>query len=166
MVQFKLEVTEALAPAASAILLDPEVGAAQAIAARVLPGRIGLVMALDETGYSGNSTSRQSTILPGWSAAKIRRMGASAAKLLVYYHPDSPLAGQIEALVAQVAGACREQDLPFFLEPLSYSLDPQRKGLSGEERKRVVLETARRLVLPGVDVFKSRISAGHQIPAG
>ncbi|MFN6120893.1 MAG: hypothetical protein ACK5CE_14850, partial [Actinomycetes bacterium] len=48
-----------------------------------LPGRVGLVMALDETGYVGDPTARQSQILPGWNAAKIRRMGASAAKLLV-----------------------------------------------------------------------------------
>jgi len=37
--RFKLEVTEELAPGATAVLLDPEVSAAQAIAAGKIPGR-------------------------------------------------------------------------------------------------------------------------------
>jgi tagatose-1,6-bisphosphate aldolase len=41
------------------------------------------------------------------------------------------------------------------LEPLSYSPDPSRKKLSPAERRWVVVETARRLVVPGVDILKA-----------
>lgn len=155
MSAFKRQVIHYLAPAASAVLLDPEVGAAQCIAAGALPGQIGLIVALESTGYTGDPTARQSEVLPGWSVAKAKRMGASAIKLLVYYHPDSPTAPQIETLVRQVADDCATHDIGLFLEPLSYSLEPNQKKVTGDERRRVVVQTARRLVMPGVDILKA-----------
>src|SRR5437016_476183 len=74
MVAFKQQVVACLAPAASAVLLDPEVGAAQCVASGVLPGGTGLVVAVEATGYTGDPTARQSRILPGWSVEKARRM--------------------------------------------------------------------------------------------
>jgi len=155
MVTFKQEVVASLAPAVSAVLLDPEVGAAQCVASGALPGRTGLVVAVESTGYTGDPTARQSRILPGWSVEKARRMGASAVKLLVYYHPDSPTAAEIESFIRQVVADCASHDIPLFLEPLSYSLDPARKKLSPEERRRVVIESARRLTALGIDVLKA-----------
>ncbi len=155
MAAFKQQLTTALASTASAMLLDPEVGAAQCIASGALPAHIGLVAALEVTGYSGESTARQSRILPGWSVAKAKRMGASAVKLLVYYHPDSPTAADIENLNRQVAEQCAQEDMLYFLEPLTYSLDASRKKMSSSEKRTVVVETARRLVIPGVDVLKA-----------
>jgi tagatose 1,6-diphosphate aldolase len=156
LVAFKQGVTAHLAPAASAVLLDPEFGAVQAIAAGALRGATGLIVALERTGYTGDPTARTSELLPGWDAERAMRMGASGAKLLVYYHPDAPTAPQAEALVRQVAVSCAEADLPFFLEPISYSLDPAQPRLSPQERRRVVVETARRLTaIPGVDVLKA-----------
>lgn len=152
---FKQQLTAALAPAAGAMLLDPEVGAAQCIASGALPGNIGLVMAIEATGYTGDSTARQSRVLPGFSVAKAKRMGAAAVKLLVYYHPDSPNAPEIEALNRQVAEDCAREDILYFLEPLSYPLDPARKALASAEKRYVVTETARRLVIPGVDILKA-----------
>jgi tagatose 1,6-diphosphate aldolase len=152
---FKGEVVEALAPVASAVLLDPELSAAQCIASQRLSGRTGLIVALEATGYVGDPQARQSQMLPGWSVAQAKRMGASAAKLLVYYHPDSLKASEIEDLVKQVADESIAHELALFLEPLSYSLDPAKKEVASEERRRVVIETARRLSVPGVDVLKA-----------
>lgn len=152
---FKGEVVEALAPVSSAVLLDPELSAAQCIASQRLTGRAGLIVALEATGYVGDPQARQSQVLPGWSVAQAKRMGASAVKLLVYYHPDSPKANEIEDLVKQVADECSAHELALFLEPLSYSLDPAKKKVAAEERCRVVIETARRLIVPGVDVLKA-----------
>ena len=96
---FKQAVTMAVAPAATAALLDPEFGAAQCVASRALPGSIGLMVAVEATGYTGAPTARQSRVLPGWSVAQAKRLGASAIKLLVYYHPDSATAPEIERFV-------------------------------------------------------------------
>jgi tagatose 1,6-diphosphate aldolase len=154
LTRFKLDITSGLAGSATAALLDPEFSAAQAIAAGVLPGRIPLVVAVESTGYGGVPTARQSRVLPGWSVEKAKRMGASMIKLLVYYHPDSPAAGDIETFVKQVADECVRFDIGLMLEPLSYSLSTDKKLAPGEKRH-VVTETARRLTVPGVDVLKS-----------
>jgi hypothetical protein len=67
---FKLDVVTALADQATSVLLDPEVSAAQAIAAGSLPGNVGLVVALESTGYTGEATARRAQIIPGWSVEK------------------------------------------------------------------------------------------------
>jgi len=154
MVDFKRAVVRALSPVATGTLLDPEIGAAQSIADGSLPGRAGLIVAIEATGYAGLSTARVSRILDGWSVEKAKRMGASAAKLLVYYHPDAANAADQERLVARVAADCRAADLALFVEPLSFSL-VDGAMLSGEDRRRVVIETARRLTAIGGDVLKA-----------
>jgi len=154
MVDFKRAVVRALAPIATGTLLDPEIGAAQCIADGSLPGGAGLIVAIEATGYEGSSTARVSRILDGWSVEKAKRMGASAAKLLVHYHPDAANAADQEALVARVAAECRDADLALFVEPLSFSLVEGEK-LTGDRRRRVVTETARRLTAIGGDILKA-----------
>lgn len=152
---FKLEVSRAIADQSTAVLLDPEVSAAQAVATYAVPGTVGLVVAMESTGYGGAPTARQSQILPGWSIEKAKRMGADAIKLLVYYHPDSSTAGEIESFVEEVADDCRKYDLATMLEPLSYPLDLAARKLASDERCYVVTETARRLTPLGMDVLKA-----------
>src|SRR5512142_1820885 len=127
--QFKVDVASALARRATAVLLDPEVSAAQAIAQRALPNGVGLVVAVESTGYIGDATARHAQIIPGWSVEKAKRMGASAIKLLVYYHPDSSTASEIEDFTARVAEECQKHDLLLMLEPLSYALKESQGGL-------------------------------------
>ena len=152
--RFKLDVTQALAQRATSVLLDPEVAAAQAIAKGVIPSNIGLVVAVESTGYAGDANARQAQIIPGWNVEKAKRMGASAIKLLVYYHPDSPTAKEIEDFTSKIAEDCSKHDLVLMLEPLSYSLDESKK-LSSEEKRYVVVESARRLTALNVDILKA-----------
>ena len=151
---FKLDVTSALASEATAVLLDPEVSAAQAVSQGAIPNGVGLVVAVESTGYTGDATARRAQIIPGWSVEKAKRMGASAIKLLVYYHPDSPTTGEIEDFTSMIAEECKKHDLLLMLEPLSYSLDESRK-LTSEEKRYVVVETARRLTPLQVDILKA-----------
>ena len=152
--RFKLDMTAELGSKATAVLLDPEVSAAQAIAVRAIPNHSGLVVAVESTGYTGDVTARRAQIIPGWSVEKAKRMGASAVKLLVYYHPDSPSAKEIEDFTARVAADCLKHDLVLMLEPLSYSLNEHTKLTSAEKRS-VVVETARRLTPLQVDILKA-----------
>jgi tagatose-1,6-bisphosphate aldolase len=152
--RFKLDVTAELASSATCVLLDPEVSAAQAITTGKLPGDKAFVVAVESTGYGGEATARRGQVIPGWSVEKAKRMGASMIKLLVYYHPDSPTATEAEAFTAQIAADCLKSDLGLMLEPLSYSLTDQK--LTSDEKRYVVIETARRLTpIPGVDVLKA-----------
>jgi len=151
--RFKLDVTKALGHRATSVLLDPEISAAQAIASRAIPN-VGLIVAVESTGYTGDATARHAQIIPGWSVEKAKRMGASAIKLLVYYHPDSPTAKEIEDFTAKIADDCAKHDLVLMLEPLSYSLDENKK-LSSEEKRHVVVETTKRLTPLNVDILKA-----------
>jgi tagatose-1,6-bisphosphate aldolase len=161
--RFKLDVTRELAPYATSVLLDPEVSAAQAIAAGVLPGDKAFVVAVESTGYGGEATARRGQVIPGWSVEKAKRMGASMIKLLVYYHPASPTAVEAEAFTAQIAADCLKYDLGLMLEPLSYSLTDQK--LTSDEKRYVVVETARRLTpIPGVDVLKAEFPLTSDSP--
>ena len=155
MVAFKRAVVRELGSAATGVLLDPEIGAAQAIVDGSLPAGCGLLVAIEATGYDGPSTARVSRVLDGWSVAKAKRLGASAAKLLVYYHPEASNAADQERLVAGVVADCAAADLPLFVEPLSFSIEPDVSRLEGEARRRVVVETARRLTAIGGDVLKA-----------
>jgi tagatose-1,6-bisphosphate aldolase len=159
--RFKLDVTAALASRATAVLLDPEVSAAQAIASRVIPHDVGLVVALESTGYTGETTARRAEIIPGWSVEKAKRMGASAIKLLVYYHPGSAAAGDRRRLPA--AEECISHDIVLMLEPLSYSLDENRK-LTSLEKRWMIVETAKRLTPLGIDVLKAEFPADINDP--
>lgn len=150
---FKLDVTRVLAHRATAVLLDPEVSAAQAVAARAIPN-VGLVVAVESTGYTGEATARKAQIIPGWSVEKAKRMGASAVKLLVYYHPDSPTAKETEDFTANIAEECIKHDLVLMLEPLSYSPEENKK-LTSDEKRYVVVETAKRLTSLNVDILKA-----------
>lgn len=155
LVQVKSEIIGALSTEASAILTDPVYGLGPAMQ---MSPKAGLLLALEKSGYSGDSTYRQTELIPSWTPEKIRKAGASAVKFMVYYHPGSgELAEELEALIRQVRRECHAWDLPVFLEPMSYSLDraaPKGSADFAEGRAEVVIETARRLSRTGVDALK------------
>jgi tagatose 1,6-diphosphate aldolase len=162
MVDFKLDLCKAVASLVSAILLDPVYGAAQAIAAGVLPGHIGLLVSLEKTGYSGEKTARITEILPGWSVEKIKRMGASAIKLLVYFRPDlKEIASRQLDLIAGVADECIKEDIPLLVEPVSYPIEEV--GISSQKfadrKPELVIETARQITSLPIDILKAEFPA-------
>ena len=162
LVDFKLDLCRAIAPYVSAVLLDPVYGAAQAIAAGILPGHIGLLVSMEKTGYSGEKTARITELLPGWSVEKVRRMGASAVKLLVYFRPDlKEIASRQLALIANVADQCVKEDIPLLVEPVSYPIEEV--GVSSPKfadiKPELVIETARQITALPIDVLKAEFPA-------
>ena len=153
-VDTKRAVVRALAGTASGVLLDPEVGAAHAIIDGSLPGGVGLIVAVETSGYTGPATARTSSLLMGWSVSQAKRMGADAVKLLLYYHPDADNAAAQESLLMEVAEECADVDMPLFLETLGFSIDASEPKLSGDIRRDVVVRTAHRLTALGGDVLK------------
>jgi len=161
MVEFKLDLCEILAPHASAILLDPVYGAAKVIAAGVLSRDTGLLVSLEATGYSGEAEARVTDILTDWSVGKIKKMGATGVKLLLYYRPDVDVADRQLSIVRQVADDCLSMDIPFVLEPVSYKVgraeaDPQSFAAV---KPRLVIETAKEVTALPIDVLKAEFPA-------
>lgn len=158
MTEVKLGLLHALGSEATAVMLEPEYSAAQAIAARALPGGVGFIAAIEAQGYLGDPTARQTLLLEGWGVEKAKRLGASGIKLLVLYRPDAgPVTEAQDQMISAVVTDCARYDIPLFLEPVAYSVDPEIPTNSPEfaaQRRGVVIETVRRLGELGPDVLK------------
>ena len=162
MVERKLELCSSLAEHASAVLLDPIFGAAQCIGHGVLPNSTGLLVSIEASGYAGGKEYRITKLLDRWNVERIKRMGASAAKLLVYYRPDlEELASKLLNMLDMIAMECIKYDLPFVVEPLSYSIgsesDNQEQFAAAKEQ--LVLKTARDITALPIDVLKAEFPA-------
>ncbi len=72
----KLGLLRELGADATAVMLDPEYSAAQAISTRVLPGGVGFLAAIEAQGYLGDPRARQTSLLEDWGVAKAKRLGA------------------------------------------------------------------------------------------
>ena len=152
----KLGVTQALAPFASGYLLDPEYGVGPAINQFVLPGRTGLLVSLETSGYEKKGNWRLTTLLEGWNVEKVKRLGASAAKLLIFFNPDAPreIVDHQMKVVRSVAEECRRHDLAFVCEPMSYPVDESEDEFA-HHKADTIIRTAEALTPLGLDVLKA-----------
>lgn len=154
LARLKQDIVRTLAPSASAVLLDPELGLGACVESGALPGATGLLVALD-TGSTGDPAILQTGLVADWDVARVLRAGAAGVKLLVYYHPRAPQSAQVEQLVHEIGNACARAQVPLFLEPLSFWPEHPERSLPSPQRRQVVIETARRLTPLGVDVLKA-----------
>lgn len=162
LVECKRDLAETLAPESTAVLLDPIYGAAQAIASGALPGDTGLLVSLEETGYESDAQGRVTTLLPDWSVEKIKRMGASAVKILLYYRPDlAENAARQREVTRHVADDCARSDIPFLLEPIAYPVSKAERepAIFARSKLGLVADSARDLTPLGVDVLKAEFPA-------
>ncbi len=162
LVEHKLELCAALAPYTSAVLLDPNYGAAQCIAGGVLPGHTGLLVSIEATGYQSSPLGRITTLLEGWSVEKIKRMGGSAVKILLYYRPDLAEVAQKQLETVQmVAAECLQYDIPFLVEPKTYAIQGEEAKSPdfAARRPELVITTARQVTSLPIDVLKAEFPA-------
>jgi tagatose 1,6-diphosphate aldolase len=160
----KLGVTQALAPHASGYLLDPEHGVGSAINRFVIPGRTGLLVALETSGYEKKGNWRLTKLLEGWSAEKVKRLGASAAKLLLFFNPDAPreIVDHQVKVVSSVAEECRRLDLAFVCEPMSYPVDESEEEFA-HHKADTIIRTAEVLTPLGFDVLKAEFPGDPKV---
>lgn len=157
LTEIKLAVVGKLAAEASAVLLDPIYSAEQAVTTHTLPGHVGLLCALEDQGYLGDPFARETVLLNGWSVEQSKLLGATGVKLLLLYNPDTVSADAQDDLVRGVLDDCGRFEIPLFLEPISYAADATKPKGSAEfarERRRIVIESVRRLGALGPDVLK------------
>lgn len=152
VVAFKNRVIRNLAPAATAILADPDYSMTAMINGD-LPGNVGFLAPLELTNYSRTLSDRGMDLLPDWGVDKLKQAGFNGAKLYMNFHPDAPNTAQKTDAVDAIIEQCDKHQIPFFFEPISYSLDPD-TPLTNEERRQVVIESARHFTQRGVDILK------------
>jgi tagatose 1,6-diphosphate aldolase len=158
MVDYKVKLLNALAPYSSAILIDPVFGAAEALRGGHISGTQGFLVSLEATGYEDSDGDRITSVAEGWGVDKIKRMGASAVKILLYYNPGSSTAARQEEFLQRSVEQCHKHDIPLLVEPMTYHLvDGPKKGTAefAERKPEMVIETARRLCPLGMDVLKA-----------
>ena len=112
-------ISSQLTPYATSILLDPEFGVP---ATKLRAPECGLIVAYEKTGYDATTEGRLPDLLPNWSAKRMKELGADAVKVLIYYDvDDKPEINDIkQAWVERVGSECVAEDIPYFLEILTY----------------------------------------------
>ena len=160
MSEFKCAVSKVLTPYASAILLDPDWGLE---AAKLRHPRAGLLLAYEKSGYDNTRPGRRPDLLPLISVLRLKELGASAVKVLLYYTPEEEAAvndGK-HAFVERIGAECAAVDIPFFLELVAY--DPQgadEKGFEFAKKKpQIVTRSMEEFSKDryGVDVMKVEV---------
>ncbi|MDO5088844.1 MAG: tagatose-bisphosphate aldolase [Leptotrichiaceae bacterium] len=116
---FKILVSRELTKYSSSILLDPEYGLE---AAEIKDKNAGLLLAYEKTGYDTNSAGRLPDSLSLWSVKRLKEKGADAVKFLLYYDVDETekINNKKKAYMERVGSECLAEDIPFFLEILTY----------------------------------------------
>ncbi|MEG0289418.1 MAG: tagatose-bisphosphate aldolase [Carnobacterium sp.] len=119
IIEFKKIVSKGLTPYASSILLDPEYGL---VAADARHSESGLLLAYEKTGYDAAVPGRLPDLLEDWSVKRLKDKGADAIKFLLYYDiDDNPeINHQKHVFVERLGSECLGEDIPFYLELLSY----------------------------------------------
>ena len=159
MEEFKSLVSEVLTPHASAILLDPEWGLP---ASKRRAKNAGLLLAYEKTGYDKTGPGRLPDLLDHWSVRRLKEAGADCCKILLYYTPfDSKEINNVKhAWVERIGDECRANDLPYFLEFVTYEEGVDEKGLEFAKKKpHAVTESMREFSKDryGVDVLKVEV---------
>ena len=119
LVDFKKVISSELTPYASSILLDAEYGVT---ASELRHADCGFIAAYEKTEYDASTPGRLPDLLPIWSAKRIKELGADAVKILLYYDvDDKPEINDFKhALVERVGSECIAEDIPYFVEILTY----------------------------------------------
>lgn len=156
MQTFKAELVAALAPAAPAMLLDPEIALPHVVDAGVLPGRTGVLVSLERSGERpGPDGLMQVELLPGVGADGVRRLGGTGAKLLVRLRGDrEDAAGANAELIRAVAEDCAAHHLLLVVEVLIYRFPDEDEAPFAARRADLIREAALLAVEAGAPYLK------------
>jgi tagatose-1,6-bisphosphate aldolase len=157
---FKVDVTEALSPAASAVLLDPSFGVPAVREAEVMAPGCATVVAVEpeerDTWQGEPRAGRDVARTAAW----VQQMGGDAVKLLVQMRPDRSrgpgepdLVAEVVDVVQAVVDDCAAEGVPSVIETLLYPL-PGEDALPPRRRAELIAESARILSAAGPDLLK------------
>lgn len=154
----KLELISALAPHASAFLVDPLWSLAQGIATGVIPAGTGIITGIESLSYQPDGGFGTATaVRERWTVEKIKTLGADAVKMVVWWRPDADDADEIRSLVSRLVEDCERHQIPLVVEPLWYPAEGQdpTSEAARAERQATLVGAAGEFVGLGIDVLKS-----------
>jgi sulfofructosephosphate aldolase len=149
----KADIVAALAPAASGVLLDPEFALPALVDDAVVPRDTGVLVAIERSGPRDENGLRVAE--PVIAPAEVRRLGGTAAKLLVYVRPDrEDDDGPNGRLVSRLAADCAAADLLLVVEVLCYRLPDEDPETYERRKPELALEAALMVESCGAKVLK------------
>lgn len=115
---------------------------------QVQDDNIPYLLPVERSGFVGDKGGRINEL--EYSVAQVKKMGAKGVKLLVYFNPDDENSHLQLATANHVLKSCKDENVPMFLEVVTYGDDG--KSLGGEG----VLRSLNRFIDAGVvpDVWK------------
>jgi len=164
---FKVLVSKYLTKYATSILLDPELGWK---AAEARDKNAGLLVAYDKTGYDKTVPGRYPDLVENVSVQRLKANGADAAKVLLYIDVDEGRAVNDvkEAFIERIASECKAEDMPFFLELVSYDAKVTDEKEYAKLKPRKVIEAMKLYSQErfGVDVLKVEVPVNMKYVEG
>ncbi len=151
----KRDLVTVLGGEAPAMLLDPEIALPDVIDAGLLPPHTGLLVSVEVSGAPLREGHRPAALLDRFGAAGVRRMGGTAAKLLVYVRGDREgLDSHNARIVARVAADCAAHDLLLVVEGLVFQLEGEDPAQFAARKPELVRQTALLLEAAGARYLK------------
>ena len=164
---FKVLVSKYLTKYASSILLDPELGWK---AAEARDKNAGLLVAYEKTGYDKTVPGRYPDLVENVSVQRLKANGADAVKVLLYIDIDEDRAVNDvkEAFIERIASDCKAEDIPFFLELVSYDAKVTDEKEYAKLKPRKVIEAMKLYSQErfGVDVLKVEVPVNMKYVEG
>ena len=126
----KIDIATHLARHATAVLVDPLCALPRMVDEGHLHKSTALLVGLDDSGYESTPEGyRLSRLVPGISARRVRELGGTGGKIMVYLRSDLPQANaQNIALLSQVIADFAAEDLLLVVEFLTYALPDEDKA--------------------------------------
>lgn len=142
--------------AASCILLDPVCAVPAVIEDGILSRSTGLLIGLDESGWDTSSEGyRLSKLCPGIDARRVREMGGTGAKLMVYLRPDMDGANDYNLkIIRDCVADFAKEDLLLVVEILTYQLDGESDEAYAAAFPAIIVECASQALACGSKVLK------------
>ncbi len=155
--EVKADLVRHLGNHAPSVLLDPECALPRVVDEGVLGRDVGLLVAMDASGWQTKPGSplRYSAVIPGVDAARVRALGGTAAKMLVYMRPDHEgEAGHAIQLIGSILADCQRHDVLLVVEILVYRLESELPEAYERLMPELIVAAASLSVAAGAKVLK------------
>jgi tagatose-1,6-bisphosphate aldolase len=120
----KVDVVRYLAAHAASVLLDPICAVPRVVEEAALPRDVALLIGLDASGYDTSPEGYWlSKLVPGVGARRVRELGGTGGKLMVYLRSDRPAAnGHNIDIIKRCVADFAAEDMLLVVEFLTYPL--------------------------------------------
>ena len=155
--QVKADIITHLANEASCVLLDPVCALPHVVMEGVLARDTALLIGLDDSGWDVEPDTgyRRSLLVPGVTARRVRELGGTGAKLLVYLRPDRPAANEYNlTLIADCVADFAREDVLLVVEILTYQVDGEEAADYAAKFPELIVGCARLALDYGAKVLK------------